>query len=1025
MKPTQAQSAPAESRGGIGKRPVATAAGLRVIVFALFFCSGACGLIYEVLWCRQLGLIFGNTVQSLSAVLTAFMAGLALGSYAAGRVAHRLKRPLLVYGVLELFIGLYCAALPWILSDHGPVIPIYRSLYGETGSAGLSVARFAISLVLLLIPTTLMGATLPVLSQYLTGIKSSLGRTAGALYAVNTFGAVFGAAATGFYFLPNFGKQQTNWIAVACNVFLGLMATNLGLRETLTATSAPGPLPAPDLSPGPSPARRGEDGAGARVVILAVAAFAVTGFAGMATQIAWTRAISLGTGSSTYAFSLIVSVFILGLSIGGAWAARLAPKLADPAAMLAKVLILAGLSGLVISVLLGYGPLLFFFLLAWTSQSSWAVLLIAQAAGIALIILVPTFLMGATLPLTMQVASRYRDSAGRTVGTLYSVNTVGAILGSFLGGLLLLPLLTIQYTLVAAALMYAIPGLLLLQAARRSPPLLAGEGAGGRGLRAALLVAILIAATFVSLRRWDEKLMSSGVYLLRDPRAIAAVREGRLSAALPNFENRKLLYYREGAAATVAVTEVEFASGDNVSLSIGGKPDASCFRNRTGSGDMSTQIGLTLIPEVLHPTGAEEVLVIGLGSGVSAGAALAPDSVKRVDVVEMSPEVVEASEKFKEFNELHYQAAPVKLDTPKVELLINDGRNHLLLSSRRYDVIASEPSNPWMAGVGNLFTLEAFALARAKLKPGGIMCQWVHAYKLEQRDFCSVIGTFNAVFPYTQFWAVSAFDYLLIGSDTDLRQPITRLRERLAQPEIRRWLEKVHYDTPADFLAGFLADRSTMDVMAFQKPLHTDDNMLLEFSAPRALYSPHVWLKASELFPAPEEIVDLREISVAEREKFIENLDLAVAARQHEHLGSESVGPPDQHAKVALLLWPHQRWAAENWNLSPSPPPPQKMLDDMQAEATALIRTAAKQADLDLALRDMTRATLILNERAAFNPVDTPSKLDLGVAFLQKAAASSRESLHLRRVARWIGREIEKLGGGRELLVETIKAIER
>ena len=201
---------------------------LRLAVFALFFCSGACGLIYEVLWCRQLGLIFGNTVHSLSAVLTAFMAGLALGSYVAGRVAHRLSRPLIVYGALELFIGIFCAALPWMLSDHGPVVPLYRALYGETGGASLSVARFAISLVLLLIPTTLMGATLPVLSQYLTGIKSSLGRTAGALYAVNTFGAVFGAAATGFYFLPSIGKLETNWIAVACNVALGLLAVFLG-----------------------------------------------------------------------------------------------------------------------------------------------------------------------------------------------------------------------------------------------------------------------------------------------------------------------------------------------------------------------------------------------------------------------------------------------------------------------------------------------------------------------------------------------------------------------------------------------------------------------------------------------------------------------------------------------------------------------------------------------------------------------------------------------------------------------------
>ena len=426
--------------------------------------------------------------------------------------------------------------------------------------------------------------------------------------------------------------------------------------------------------------------------------------------------------------------------------------------------------------------------------------------------------MGATLPLTMQVAQRYRENAGRTVGTLYSVNTIGAILGSFFGGLVLLPLLTIQYTLVVAALLYAIPGALLL-------------GVCGDGKRTRILLGgVLVAAVAVSIQRWDGILMSSGVYLLRDQRTIKAAREMRLLDALPNLsKDRELLYYKEGAAATVAVTKIKTPDGDDLSLTVGGKPDASCRRKLTGSGDMSTQIGLTLVPEVLHPTGAKEVLVIGLGSGVSAGAALAPDTVKRVDVVEMSPEVVEASEKFHEFNELRYEKD--WLITPKVELSINDGRNHLLLTSRKYDVIASEPSNPWLAGVGNLFTQEAFELTQSRLKPGGIMCQWVHSYRLEMRDFHSIIRTFNEVFSNTQFWSVGDGDYLLIGSESPLLQPMKRLEARLNEPEIKRWLSKVHYETSSEFLACFLADRPYLMEMTYRYPIHTDDNMLLEFSA--------------------------------------------------------------------------------------------------------------------------------------------------------------------------------------------------
>jgi spermidine synthase len=976
---------------------------LHTATFVLFFLSGACGLVYEVLWCRQLGLIFGNTVQSLSAVLTAFMAGLALGSYLAGRLCHRLKRPLLAYGILELCIGAYCAALPWLFSDHGPIVPVYRTLYGETGSGSLSIVRFAISLVLLLIPTTFMGATLPVLSQYLSGIKTSLGRTVGALYAVNTFGAVAGAAATGFFLLPNFGKSQTNWIAVGCNVMLGVLAINLGLRQTLGLLPA---VPA-NAQKSQEPSAQSPEPISAAVK-MTVAAFAITGFAGMATQIAWTRAISLSTGSSTYAFSLIVSVFILGLSLGGAWAARVAPKTLDPLALLAKILLVIGLLGLAISVLLGIGPILFFFLLAWSSQSSWWVLLVAEAFGIGLIILLPTFLMGATLPLTMQVAARYRESAGRTVGTIYAVNTIGAILGSFLGGLVLLPLLTIQYTLVVAALMYAIPGLLLMGMI---------SGVENRKPRFLALALVVVVAGLVCVQPWDGKIMSSGVYLLYDPRAIQLARDFHLLDALPNLnKGRELLYYKEGASATVAVVELDTPKGKDLMLSVGGKPDAS------SRGDMSTQIGLTLIPEMLHEKGPEDVLVIGLGSGVSVGAALAPESVKRVDVVEMSPEVVEASEKFHAYNELSYVPTRPWLQTPKVELLINDGRNHLLLTSRRYDVIASEPSNPWMAGVGNLFTREAFELTRSCLKPGGIMCQWVHSYRLEQTDFHSIIRTFIDVYPYAQFWNVGDGDYLLIGSETSLIQPLERLRARLREPKVAGWLSKVHYDNEAEFLSCYLVDRVFMDEMTdparTHTRVHTDDNMLLEFSAPRSLYSPVRTLRAGEFIPDPEEILKLDALSSAERESFVESLDWAVSAREHERLAMEGRGSFADHVKAALELSPQQRWANDNKDRQDTIARPQtEMLAQMKEEAD----TRARQAGGVLPAADL------LCRRTALDPLNLQTRGDAAEGLLNAAreigSYSAAGAVRLERVSRRMGREILKLGGSRTVLKEALDAL--
>ena len=905
-----------------------------LLVWLLFLVSGACGLIYEVLWCRHLGLIFGNTVQSLSAVLTAFMGGLALGSFSAGRICHRLRRPLFVYGILELLIGLYCAALPWLLSDHGPIVPFYRSLYGETGSGTLGAARFLISSALLLVPTTFMGATLPVLSQYLVQSHRALGRTVGTLYAVNSFGAALGAVAAGFFLLPSMGKAGTNWVAAACNITLGILAVVYGLRgeadePSSGAVNAPGNegtdrtdclsphFPQADVSP--------------LALKMTVMVFGLTGFAAMATQIAWTRAISLGTGSSTYAFSLIVAVFILGISLGGLWASRVASKISDPLALLGQILLLIGVLNMALSALLGYGPVLFFFLLAWGSNHSWWLLLSAEALGITLLIICPTFLMGATLPLTLQVASfemrgQVRadpafemegqterivspsiSNAGRTTGTVYAVNTVGSILGSFFGGLLLLPLMGIQATSERMALLYGFCGCLLfgLSASRGSTK--------GRATMVAMALPLIALACFGP--RWDPMLMSSGLYLLRDTALLKAARELNLDA-LPNLHRKisvqenghtrlvpewNMLYYKEGAAATVSV--VSSAHGA-LTLRVGGKPDAS------SQGDMTTQLSLTLVPEILHAEPPQDVLIIGLGSGVSAGCALAMESIKHVDVVEMSPEVVEASAYFREYNGLTYTTEPkVWIDTPKLQVLVNDGRNHLLLSSRSYDVIASEPSNPWMAGVGNLFTREAFQLAHSRLKPGGIMCQWIHSYSLREEQFFSIIRTFGEVFANTQLWYVNQGDFLLIGSQDKIEIPFARLHERLGQPGIKRWLQRVHFDTEAEFAACYLCGGSALQHIASEGALHTDDNMRLEFDAPRSLYVHGDEFQTGRFAVNLDGLLNIDSLPEPERVDAQRAGDLAVAAREHLNYAIMRTGSADAHMRVAYLLAPYQFWA--------------------------------------------------------------------------------------------------------------------
>ena len=864
-------------------------------VFALFLFSGACGLIYEVLWCKQLGLIFGNTVHSLSAVLTAFMGGLALGSFVAGRQTHRMKRPLVIYGFLELTIGLYCALLPWVFSDHGPVVGIYRMLYSDSGSSALVAARFAISFFLLLIPTTFMGATLPVLSQFLVRSSKGMGRTVGALYAINSFGAVLGAAGTGFFLLPEIGKLNTNWVAVGLNVLLGAIAIFLGRRDenenpspevalaseeaaTTTTAAATAPVEQAAISP--------------QGLKLAVLAFGITGFSAMAIQICWTRAISLATGSSTYAFSLIVSVFILGLSLGGFWGARSAPRTRDPLALLGLVLLSIGFFCGAVTVLLGVSPIAFFFLLAWSSEKSWSVVLAAQTLGIGLLILIPTFLMGMTTPLTMQVASRFKGGAGRIVGNVYAINTLGAIIGSFFGGLVLLPALQIQSTLELMTLLYAVPGLVLFYVSdsrRRALPI-----AGTLALALPLVLIMGFAP------RWDPRIMNGGDYLLRSKKRVEAARELRLRDALPTESLGKWVYHKEGASATVSV--IEYPKG--ISLVVGGKPDASTY------GDLTTQYHSMMIPALLHEKDPEDILVIGLGSGMTAGAGLALDSLKSMDIVEMIPEVVEGSYFFREHNGLTYVEQPrFWIETPKVRVLINDGRNHLLLTQKTYDIITSEPSNPWIAGLGSLFTREAFELSHARLKPGGIMCQWIQAYSLEANDFLSVVHTFGDVYKYIEVCWSGPGDFLLIGSDSPIHIPITKLREKLARPAIHKLMTQIQHDNVEEFMACFPGDNLAARELSSRARLHTDDNMLLEYSAPKALYKPTLPIQGHRLNWAPERIFGFEGIPDAERSALLQKIDLAVMAREHLASRSDLVGTLPANEQVVMRLAPKQRWA--------------------------------------------------------------------------------------------------------------------
>jgi len=771
------------------------------VIWVCFFLSGGTSLVYQVVWLRMLALVFGHTVYAITAVLAAFMAGLALGSFLLSRYAARLRDPIRAYGWLEIGVGLSCAAVPLLLRG---VAHLYLGLHQALGPSygTFGVVQFALVLCLLLLPTTLMGGTLPVLAQALARDERGLRGTVGGLYAVNTFGAVLGVVWAGYLALPELGTRTTSLAAVVANVVVGLLA--LAWSRVRSARTAVGDGAAEALRAGasePSRAWRIPRGLGAW---LTVAALGISGAISMIYEVAWTRALALIMGSSTYAFSAMLVAFLLGIAGGSALFSWMWSRRDITPATFAGIQIGVAASTAAVVVLFERVPELFVLGLAWSLAPPFVQVL--QLAVSVACLLPAALFIGATFPCAVAVAGRGAASVGRDVGRVFAVNTLGAIAGALVGGLVLVPAFGVQTALeIGIGGNLALAAVLFLGAAR-PVPVRAWIGAG-----AALLAG---SATF-QLAPWDPRVMTSGPGIYASWHYISAAARGNLAATL---RSRDLLFYRDGLSSTVSVDRV----GDNVLLRVNGKVDAS------STGDMPTQLMLGHLPMLVHPD-PRRVLVIGLGGGITA-AAVTRYPVERLDIVEIEPAVVEASRFLSHVN-------GDVLGDPRVRLVIADARNFLLTTSERYDVIISEPSNPWISGIAPLFTVEFFELARRRLRPGGIMTQWTHAYGLVPADLRMIVRTFQKVFPAASVWQPLFHDLLLLGRTAtgpiDLRRLAARyeasggVQRDLARCSVGGW--------PGLFGLLALGEGDTVRYAAGGM-IHTDDELQLEFSAPRTIY---------------------------------------------------------------------------------------------------------------------------------------------------------------------------------------------
>ena len=769
----------------------------RRLMLLAYTCSGVAGLVYQVTWTRLLVLHVGSTTGAITTVIAAFMGGLALGAGAAAAIAPRIgpKRAFRVYAALEAGAAAAAFLLPFALSAAQPLLAwAYRA---DGTGLGFTITRTAICLAAVAVPCLLLGATFPVAMRSVSG-SGAPPTYAGWLYAVNTAGAAAGALAAGFLLLPRLGLRRTtlagagaSLLAAACALLAGRFLKEPGMEQ---------PLPAANRSRAPSrketpvaAAMTASDMWGAALMV------GITGFAGLLYEVAWTRAVASLLGPTTYAFAGVVFVLIAGLALGGAigssrWMRRL-PAHATLGVALALAALIAwwGDVGLGTRV-----PETLARTFAGTSDAGWPLLL--QMASTLLPLLPVALGLGVSFPIALRLAGA-DESASRRIGFLYAINTAAGVAGALLSATLLVSLgLESALRIVPAALLAA--AALAMALATRFRDLVPTLAAAG-------MLGIAVYSMVIPLS-WDRALLASGIYKYARTIPPGVDLDSVLKAAT-------LVDYRDGEHATIAVTK--FAG--TTSLVVDGKVDGS------SSGDMLTQELVAHLPLLLHPH-PNNVLVIGLGTGVTLASA-ATHPAQHIDVVEISPEIVRASAYFREQNR-------DVLKDPRVHLIVGDGRSQLRLSSGLYDVIISEPSNPWVAGMAALFTRETFESIRDRLAPGGTACQWVHTYDISEADLRSIVATFASVFPHSALWMVGDGDLLMTASKEPIEPLLANVASSWNRPGVAADLARVGVMGPFGVLSLWAGGIETLAALG-NAPLQTDDRMALEFSGPAAVYS--------------------------------------------------------------------------------------------------------------------------------------------------------------------------------------------
>ncbi|MDR9752788.1 fused MFS/spermidine synthase [Pseudomonas sp. SZMC_28357] len=746
----------------------------------LLFISGAAALVYQVLWIKQLSLVVGVEVYAITTGISAFFAGLALGGLLFGRWADRLQRPVRLYAGLEVLVALIGVGATMAMSLAASPFAWLEQHVG--------LLAWVLPFVLVGVPALLMGGTLPVLVRSLAADPQQLGKAGGLLYAANTAGAIAGTLLAAFVLIATFGVRGS---AIAAAVLNLLAAGGALWFQRVQPTS---PQAAPRQASSKAPDR------------LALWLYSLAGGVALGYEVVWSQSIVPFMSTRTYAFAVVLATYLTGLFLGSALLARRVERIRDPWGVFGLLIAGAGLIALLEIAVLGR-----WLVLAQSVAEAWVLSLGASellgmstrfAVAALCMVFVPTLLLGAAFPLALRL-SVGREHIGQDVGAVVAFNTLGGIVGVMLCGFLLIPWLGLVRTLGLLAIIAAAIGYCAVRQ---------GHGVK-KGRRHGVIVIALLSVVVAWLTPVDK-----------------------FAGLLPGAQNSKLAYYHEGRGGTVAVVTQGRGQNSFQRLYIQGV---------SNTGDAMPSLRYmriqALLPLLIHNGEPRSALVIGFGTGITAGALTRYPGLEQRVVAELLPSVVQAAPLFKG----NFNAA----SDPSVDVRLRDGRQELLRNTQRYDLITLEPPPPSAAGVVNLYSRDFYQLAASRLEPQGLVAQWLPLPTQNIDDSRALVRSFLDVFPYATLWTSEFHEMLLVGSLQPIELDAARITRRFQQESVRSTLQDVGVGSAPALLATWVTDRQGLQRFAADAPAVTDD-------WPRIEYAP--WVRAKEITRVLPALLDLR-----------------------------------------------------------------------------------------------------------------------------------------------------------------------